>query len=193
STITTNSQARFKVAWSATGLHAHVHVVDPVLRVEEPSMEYQGDNVQFFIQGAEPAGGSPLLSGSTAYIKAADVPSEPQQIFLVPKAGSYAGSSRLSVPWSTTGFESATRQVSDGYEIEIFYPWPDAVAPMTASKVIGLDFMVGVNDDASPSSTREFEYGLYLGNVSNSSCGSYSSYNAPWCDNGLWCTPTTAD
>jgi hypothetical protein len=172
------SQATVKVAWDETALRAYVHVIDPAFH-HIGGAGYNGDNVQFFISSNPPS--SALTSSTTGGTT---------QITIVPGAGGtpadidYYGDAPTYSPATSPVF--FTEFVSDGYVVEIMWPWRRT--PPTASDQIAFNMMIGVDDNGLG---RDFEYSYAFKSVVTSNCYPYfSSDDAPWCEMRHWCAPT---
>lgn len=171
------SQAQVRLAWSPGYLHAYVRVVDPAIYVSS-SYPYQGDNVQIFATPAAPSVSAQLVVGGCFTPL-----TQEQQIFLVPSDGVAASYVQFSCTgWapSAGAYEYTSQPTSDGYAVELKYPW----GATTAGSQVGIDVLIGVNDTG----VRDYEYALYLGVPSASS--TCTGNPGPWCDPKLWCSPT---
>jgi hypothetical protein len=174
---TSLSEATVRVAWDAMGLHAHVHVKDPLLQ-HTGADAYDGDTVQFFISSNAPTTG---LTSETVGVT---------QITVIPAAGGtptsivYYGDAPTFAPTTTPTYFSDV--VSDGYVVEMLWPWR-ADAPVGGDQ-IALDVMVSVEDNTLG---RDFEYAYALKPLTDSACVDfYSNFESPWCEQRHWCAPT---
>lgn len=184
-------KATARVAWRDEGLHLHVHVEDPEIRLLSSSYSlYDMDNVQLFLvpgpRSAVPVGHRAEEGGN--------------QIAMTPPQGETAA--KLETYYSNVGnalgaekYEFAARQVSGGYEVELYWMWPGAVKsgvayplPVKGDK-ISFDIKVGVLDEGD---SVKADFPMYINPDVDTATDSLWCTNAGdlYCNVERWCEST---
>jgi hypothetical protein len=180
-----DSTISLRVAWSEAALHAHVHVSDATVVAGGGSYHLDGDNVQFFIAGTATLTG--LYTGTEDHGAAHLILTPP-----LPSNG-WTGSYFFTTPQgpSTSSLPASafkTRLVSDGYEVELQFPWPAAAEPRVSGAHVGFDVVVG----ASNTGYLQLESALANNPVPGAVPPQCGPIMLPGCDDRSWCLPTLA-
>lgn len=172
-----------RLAWTQDAFVAHVHVEDPAIYTYEGStLEYhwQGDNVQFFIAPTDLLTGmySGIEDGGATHLiivpPSASLPSRAIEIY----EPCYA-----CVDATPSSVSYAARAVSDGYEVELAFPWTSPRGMFASGDRIALNLAVGAQDNAGAGLELE---GLLANNPvdEDTPCGGATH---PGCDDRTWC------
>jgi hypothetical protein len=172
-----------RLAWTEEAFVAHVHVADPAIFTYEGGiLEYfwQGDNVQFFIAPTDVLTGEYSGSedgGATHLVIVPPSESQPAVAIEVYEP-CYA-----CVDASLSAVNYVARAVTDGYEIELAWPWVSPLGMFSPGDRVALNLVVGARDDAAAGLELE---GLLANNPveGDTPCGGATH---PGCDDRTWC------
>jgi hypothetical protein len=180
-----------RVGWSTDAFHLHVHVIDPNVIVNpNPGMLYSGDAVEIFIAGAS---GDKLHGSYNGSNDGGAI-----QIVLAPPGAGFqtrgqaffnpGGGVHSNAPISSSIY--AGRLVSDGYELEVRFPWVAFADPAVAGAKIAFDIAVAAQQDPDAGG-RQLQCIISDVFVDGAdACGYPAGQEAqPWCDDRCWCQP----
>jgi hypothetical protein len=173
-------KATFKVAWSATMLHAHVEVVDPSVNPNNnPTDIWNGDGVEIMISTSNAVTGLTSSDSNTLHVIANST------IGVTVKASGSSGQhTQITDPKM---FKAIT--TSQGYAVELQMPWPNGVTVASGTSIY---FDAAINsarlnttDNTAPRLAQAILF--QSTNTSNTSCTGTGNDIAPFCDDRLWC------
>lgn len=181
---------KLRGAWSAVGLHFHIHVEQAVVLAADASALYYGDAIEILTTPLSPPTGS-MGPGADPGI----------HIVVSPPSGNQTAALG-SVVYTTLAQNNghldpsafAARLVPGGYEVEVLLTWDmvqgkgnPVVPPPSGGSRIGFDFACDIR---ATNGGRKFQSWYYAAAVPAnvpSDC-SIASYR-PYCDDRMWCFP----
>lgn len=168
------SRATLRAAWDSIGLRAHLHVRDRIVQ-SVTGTNWDGDAVQFLFGSRQASTGS--LEGDSA-----------MQLLVIPPTLGHEMRAHLTNPL-TLEEKFAARLVSDGYEIEVFFPWFNGF-PENGGEFV---FNVLITVDDLGTDGRDFQYALGIRPLETPRSPCLLGYepNNPFCDTRRWCAPRT--
>jgi hypothetical protein len=172
-----------RMAWSQQAFVAHVHVADPAIHTYGGgTLEYfwQGDNVQLFIAPTDTLTGeySGTEDGGATHLVVVPPSDSQPAVAIEVFEPCYA-----CVDASLSLLDYAARAVTDGYEIELSWPWSSPLGMFSPGDRVALNLVVGAQDD--PGAGLQLE-GLLANNPvdGDTPCGGATH---PGCDDRTWC------
>lgn len=172
-----------RVGWSASALHAHVHVLDPSISVDpDDGRLWNGDNVQIFFSGSDELTGAydGQADGGATHVIVSPPESEDGSARAVVLYQDQVGT--VSSPLDEGDY--AARLTDDGYEVELRLPIADGVAPLEEGARRGFDLVLGDAEDG----TLVLEGAIANQPVLDTACPNQISH--PGCDDRSWCLST---
>ncbi len=171
-----------RVAWSTTGLHVHIHVTQSMVFTPIVGEElWHGDAVEVFASGFSKLTGNYTAGNDTGAT----------QIIMVPASGTKPGRASIYLGEVVVGDVDptrwATRNVADGYEVELLLLWSELKGTPASGLAIGFDLAVDVRQ-ISTGATPLVQALYALRTPTPTTCTRTEAH--PSCDDRAWCTPT---
>ncbi|HMA96473.1 MAG TPA: sugar-binding protein [Polyangiaceae bacterium] len=175
-------RATFRVAWSATHLHAYIEVVDPSVNANtNPAAIWDGDGVELMISTSRNVTGLTSTDANTLHVIGNAV------IGVTVKASGESGNhTQIYEPSQFKG------QLTDkGYAVEFMMPWPEGATLASGTQIYFDAALNAASKNADGSAPRKAQALLFQATTTETSCTGTGSNIAPFCDDRLWC-PTQA-
>lgn len=177
--------ATFRIAWSATHVHAYVEVADSSVNPNSnPADIWNGDSVEFMISTNRNVTGLTSTDANTLHVIG-------NSIFGVTVKASGTSGTHSQI-YDANQFKS--KATEKGYAFELMLPWPDG-STMSAGTPIYFDAALNsASKNTDGTAPRQAQAILFQANTpaAQTSCtGTGVGAIAPFCDDRLWC-PTQA-
>jgi hypothetical protein len=180
-----------RVAWSQDCLHLHVHVKDDQVFVQRGTYSFDADAIEFFVSGPSLTGYSGSYDGTSdgGAIQIVISPPNPPE-YPTAEAKAWWNPRRQQSQADIAEQYYAGRRVSDGYEVELKFPWPTVADAPQRGRHIAFNLGVDVRD-AVDASGRQMQAFLRLPTLpGDEACGFTGGRTAePFCDDRTWCQP----
>jgi hypothetical protein len=175
----------FRAAWSPDGFHLHVHVDDPTIIVNpELTNLWDGDGIEVLVANSNTFSGRFDGTNDGGAIHVGLVPPSG---YAVPRGVIYVDPVTNQARYELAAGLFAGRQVTGGYELELYLPWAPDTTPLVPGGSIGFQLAINAQDVPTPAGAsmgRQLQGTLPWRAVDPPGCGFF------WCDDRTWCRPT---
>lgn len=175
-------RATFRIAWSATHVHAYIEVTDPSVNPNtNPADIWNGDGVEFMISTSRSVTGLTSTDANTLHVIGNAV------IGVTVKASGESGThSQIHDPTQFKG------QLTDkGYAVEFMMPWPEGATMASGTQIYFDAALNSASKNTDGTAPRKAQALLFQATATQTSCTGTGNNVAPFCDDRLWC-PTQA-
>lgn len=178
-------KATFRIAWSATHVHAYVEVTDGSVNPNSnPADIWNGDSVEFMISTSRNVTGLTSADANTLHVIG-------NSIFgvTVKASGTSGTHSQIHDP---NQFKS--KATEKGYAFELMLPWPDGTTMAAGTQIYFDAALNAASKNSDGTAPRQAQAVLFQANTpaDQTSCtGTGVGSVAPFCDDRLWCPTQT--
>jgi hypothetical protein len=177
--------ASIQVAWSATGLHVFVDVVDAsvqTVQMSDPTQAiakcYQGDSIEILFSSSGAVTGLTGTDNNTLHVQ---IPASGPAVSVKTTDGA------TGTPTALPEGEYKQKITSTGYAIEALLPWPGMAKPnMGATIRFDLTLNSADKNNSGVDNMRDASLFYHLGDAPNTTCKGNDG-TAPYCDDRTWC------
>lgn len=178
-------KATFRIAWSATHVHAYVEVTDTSVNPNSnPADIWNGDSVEFMISTNRNVTGLTSADANTLHVIG-------NSIFGVTVKASGTSGTHSQI-YDANQFKS--KATEKGYAFELMLPWPDGSTMASGTQIYFDAALNAASKNTDGTAPRQAQAVLFQANTpaEQTSCtGTGVGSVAPFCDDRLWCPTQT--